>query len=178
MHTLNPPPAQLHYNLEILCFLGPSASDLAGDHHQQRAHSHGTTLGMFFPCACVPPQCLPISGVRLWSVFAINVQWRDHSDVHGQLPPNNVKPSAMTSTRRASLLWENVMSRSRSITFVDTLAPPSLQICAMAFSASDSLLPSNPTVLHAPLWWPKASSGRQHRQVQTVKGKGKRRRRS
>ena len=40
------------------------------------------------------------------------------------------------------------MSRSRSIMFVDTLAPPSLQICA-----------------HAARWWPKASSGRPHRQV-------------
>ena len=94
------------------------------------------------------------------------------------LPPNNVKPSAMTSKRRASLLWEGVMSRSRTITFADTLVPPSLQICAMAFSAANPLLPSTPTVLHAARWWPKASTGRPHRQVQTVKGRGIRKRRS
>ena len=33
------------------------------------------------------------------------------------------------------------------------------QICAMAFSAANPLLPSTPTVLHAARWWPKASSG-------------------
>ena len=131
----------------------------------------------FLVLACLR-QCLPISGVR--SVVCTTSVQRETTVVSlaNWLPPNNVKPSAMTSKRRASLLWKGVMSKSRSITFVDTLAPPSLQICAMAFSAANPLLPSTPTVLHTARWWPKASSGRPHQQVQTVKGRGKQRRRN
>ena len=55
---------------------------------------------------------------------------------------------------------------------------PLCKSAPMAFSAANPLLPSSPTVLHAAWWWSKASSGRPHKQVQTVKGRGMRRRRS
>ena len=84
-----------------------------------RDHSHGTTLGMFFPCACVPPPMLcpsVVSAFRRCVPSACNGETTVAS-MANWLPPNNVKPSAITSKRRASLLWESVMSRSRSTTF-------------------------------------------------------------
>ena len=75
---------------------------------------------------------------------------------------SKVRPSATTSKRRTSLLRGDAMSKSLTITFVDT-AP----FCPEAF-----------LVLHAARWWPKASSGRPHKQMHTVRGKGRRRRRS
>ena len=144
---------------EILGFLGPSASDLAGDHHQPRATIPMAQLWVcsFLVLACLR-QCLPISGVRLSSVCAISVQWRDHSSVHGQLAATKQRQTLCNDFQAVcvSLLSEGVMSRSRSITFVETRAPPSLQICAMAFSAGNPLLPSTPMVLHAARWWPKS----------------------
>ena len=71
---------------EILRFLGPSASDLASDHHKPRATIPTAQLWVcsFLVLACLR-QCLPISGVRLSSVCAISVQRRDHGGVYGQL---------------------------------------------------------------------------------------------
>ena len=65
------------------------------------------------------------------------------------------------------------MSKSLSITLVDTRAPPSRQICA---KAPRTLLPRTPDLLHAARWWPRASRRRPHRQERTDRGKGKRRR--
>ena len=71
---------------EILGFLGPSASDLAGNHHQPRATIPTAQhwVCSFLVLACLR-QCLPISGVRLSSVCTISVQRRDHGGVYGQL---------------------------------------------------------------------------------------------
>ena len=70
------------------------------------------------------------------------------------------------------------MSKSLSITLVDTRAPPSRQICATALSTANPLLPRTPDLLHAARWWPRASRRRPHRQDRTDRGKGNRKRRS
>ena len=70
---------------EILGFLGPSASDLAGDHHQPRVTITTQLWVCFFLVLACLRQCLPISGVHFSSECAISVQRRDHSDVYGQL---------------------------------------------------------------------------------------------
>ena len=88
-------------------------------------------------------------------------------------PPHKESPSATTSSRRESVLPTGEMSRSRKNTLVDTLAPPSRQICATAFSTANPL-PSTPAVPHTARWWPMTSRGRPHRQDRTDRGNSKR----
>ena len=55
--------------------------------------------------------------------------------------------------------------------------PASRQIRAATFSTANPLLPRTPARAQAAWWWPLASSGRPHRQLRPVKGRGRRRRR-
>ena len=79
----------------------------------------GTTLG-FSPSS--HPELdrrwhQPCGECRLWCQWPIN--WH---------PPNKVSPSTTTSRRCKSLLCGGATSKSLTITFVDTLAPPSRNI--------------------------------------------------
>ena len=59
-------------------------------------------------------------------------------------PPNNGSPSATTSNRRLSIRSLGTRSMSRTMTFVRTHAPASLQTRAAAFSNGNPSLPQNP----------------------------------
>ena len=92
-------------------------------------------------------------------------------------PPNTDKPSATTSNRLESVLLR-AMSRSLTMTFVETRAPASRHICSTALSTAKPLLPRTPALLHAARWCPNTSRRRPHTQERTDKGKGNLRRRS
>ena len=57
-------------------------------------------------------------------------------------------------------------------TLVVTRPPPSRQIRAATLSRAHPRFPRTPARAHAARWWPKASRGRPHRQVRTVRGRG------
>ena len=109
-----------------------------------RDHSHGTTLGVFFPGACAPP---PMASVANW------------------MPRNNVTLSAMNSKQRAAFLWEGVMSKSRSMMFVDKSAQWHFPLQILFCQAPQ-------------LCFTQRGGGQKRRVAQTVKGRSKRRRRS
>ena len=92
-------------------------------------------------------------------------------------PPKSGRPSATTSSRLLSLTLGTPRSRSLTNWLVATLAPASRQTLPAALSRANPLLPSTPHLAHAARWWPKASSGRPHRQVRLDRGNGSARRR-
>ena len=83
------------------------------------------------------------------------------------------RPSTTVSSRLPSASEPTKpRSRSRNNTLVVTRPPPSRQIRAATLSKAHPRLSRTPTRAHAARWWPKESSGRPHRQVRTVRGKG------
>ena len=92
-------------------------------------------------------------------------------------PPWRGRPSATTTSRRPSRFSWFARSMSRTKTFVRTRAPASRQTRAATDSNAHPRRPNTPAVAHAARWWPWASRGRPHRQLRTLRGRGKRRRR-
>ena len=64
------------------------------------------------------------------------------------------KPSATTSSRRASACWSGNRSKSLTSTFVDTRAPASRHTRAAALSRANPRRPSTPACTQAARWWP------------------------
>ena len=77
--------------------------------------------------------------------------------------------SATTSNRSPSNRLGSVRSMSRTNTFKRTRAPPSLQTPVAADSNGQPLRPGTPAVAQAARWWPRASNGRPHRQLRSLR---------
>ena len=74
-------------------------------------------------------------------------------------------------------LPERNRSKSRSMTFVVTLARASLQIRAAGLSTPHPRRPKTPARYHAARWWSNGSIWRPHRHTRDVRGRTRRKRR-
>ena len=160
---------------EICGFIGPTTSNLYRQHDKTRPApfssklrvralfaSAGLRQGFHLFGGCTSP------GTSVCKDDTIVVSMANWD------PPKRGSPSATTSSRLPSAWSCCAKSMSRTKTFVRTLAPPSLHTLAAADSNAQPLRPNTPAVAQAARWWPRASSGRPHRQLRTVRRRGKR----
>ena len=107
------------------------------------------------------PPTSPIALPKLWIRGLLVPPCFKQVQHHWSCPPcvcasRLLSPTGILHARRVpppqlqveSVLPTGEMSRSRKNTLVDTLAPPSPQICATLISTANPLLPSTPAVLH------------------------------
>ena len=92
-----------------------------------------------------------------------------------RLEPAKAQGKKMLQKELPMMLTRGAMeSMSRSNTFARTFSRPPLHTRAATDSNDQLLRPNTPAVAQAARWWPMASSGRQHRQLRTDRGRGRR----
>ena len=124
----------LHENLR---FSGPSSAHFICNDHHRGSPSRPTVLGTFLRLR----MCLRD---RLWCAANTNVASRINcTPPKGDAFCNHLQP--------ARIHVPCAMSKSLTMTLMDTLAPPSRQIWATTHSTAQPLLMSTPTLPHAAL---------------------------
>ena len=161
---------------EICCFIKPTTSNLCRQHDKTRPAPFSNDLRgrVLFASAglrqaspfLVAAPRLALPSVCKGDTIVVSMANWD--------PPKRGSPSATTSSRLPSAWSCCTKSMSRTKTFVRTLAPPSVHTLAAADSNAQPLRPNTPAVAQAARWWPRASNGRPHRQLRTIRGRGKR----
>ena len=113
---------------------------------------------------------------RTTSSCPVRAHWA-HQRVDGQLHSSKQGKPISHDFKSSAVKGLMAKSRSRTTTFVVTLAPASRQIFAAANSTANPRLDNSLACAHAARWWPKVSSWRPHRQTCADGGRGRRRRR-
>ena len=134
-----PEPSQLPEPQEMRCLGRPTSANLAGKDDQPNT---SPCTRKFRVCPFLASVCGP-DGNSLTVPSRRKAETRVVS-MANWAPPNSDSPSATTSRRRPSRWLNGPRSKSSTNTFMDTRAPPSRQIPAMALSTGNPRGPNTP----------------------------------
>ena len=152
--------------------LGPTAPNFHSNNDELRTPLRTHQLGVL--CANATPSV--VAAPCLGTPSRCNAQTKVVS-IATWAPPRTGSPSTTTSNRRLSWALGAGTSMSRTIKFVRTLPPASLEIRAIMLSKANPRRPNTPACAQTARWWPQRSSGWPHRQLCTMRGRARRRRR-